>query len=99
VITRICASSYADLFTQVCGANACAAETVSAAYDCVGLSVAAYEGSSEVNQYSSKYDAYLAGAVDLTKQEKQGLNLFKSKGKCANCHMLDRSERRATALH
>jgi cytochrome c peroxidase len=90
VITRICASSYADLFTQVCGANACAAETVSAAYDCVGLSVAAYEGSSEVNQYSSKYDAYLAGAVDLTKQEKQGLNLFKSKGKCANCHMLDR---------
>jgi cytochrome c peroxidase len=62
---------------------------VSAAYNCVGLAVAAYEGSSEVNQYSSKYDAFLAGLVDLTKQEKQGLNLFKSKGKCANCHVLD----------
>jgi len=27
--------------------------------------------------------------VDLTKEEKKGLNLFKSKGKCANCHILD----------
>ena len=89
VITKICASSYASLFKQVCGADACDSADVSAAYDCVGLSVAAYEGSSEVNQYSSQYDAYLAGAVDLTKQEKQGLNLFKSKGKCANCHVLD----------
>ena len=92
VITKICASSYAESFTRVCGTEACDTTdpaTVSAAYDCVGLSVAAYEGSSEVNQYSSKYDAYLAGAVDLTKKEKQGLNLFKSKGKCANCHVLD----------
>ncbi len=89
VVARICGSSYADSFTLVCGADACDAANVSAAYDCVGLSVAAYEGSPEVNQYSSKYDAYLAGAVALTKQEKQGLNLFKSKGKCANCHVLD----------
>ena len=89
VIARVCASSYADSFTQVCGADACDAANVTEAYNCVGLSVAAYEGSSEVNQYSSKYDAYLAGAVDLTKQEKKGLNLFKSKGKCANCHVLD----------
>jgi cytochrome c peroxidase len=92
VVGRICTSTYADLFTQECGADACDTTdqaNVSAAYDCVGLSVAAYEGSSEVNQYSSKYDAYLAGVVDLTKEEKQGLNLFKSKGKCANCHVLD----------
>jgi len=92
VITRICASSYTDLFTQECGINACDTSdpaNVSAAYDCVGLSVAAYEGSPEVNEYSSKYDAFLAGDVDLTKEEKKGLNLFKSKGKCANCHVLD----------
>jgi cytochrome c peroxidase len=92
VITRICVSSYADSFKQVCGINACDTtdpDNVSAAYDCVGLSVAAYEGSPEVNEYSSKYDAFLAGDVDLTKEEKKGLNLFKSKGKCANCHILD----------
>jgi len=89
VVTRICASAYGGLFTQVCGADACDVANVSAAYDCVGYSVAAYEGSPEVNQFTSKYDAFLAGRVDLTKEEKQGLNLFKSKGKCANCHVLD----------
>jgi cytochrome c peroxidase len=66
VIAGICGGEYKDLFTQVCGADACGAANVTEAYDCVGLSVAAYEGSPEVNQYSSKYDAYLAGAVDLT---------------------------------
>lgn len=94
VIDKICAStsSYSTLFIAVCGSDACDTtnpENVKAAYDCVGLSVAAYEGSPEVNQYSSKYDAYLKGQYDLTKQEKQGLNLFKSKGKCAACHVLD----------
>jgi cytochrome c peroxidase len=89
VVSRICASSYKDLFVQECGASACGGANVADAYDCVGYAVAAYEGSPEVNQYSSKYDAYLAGAVKLTKQEKDGLNLFKSKGKCANCHVLD----------
>ncbi len=89
VLTRICASTYASLFTQVCGSGACDPTNVNAAYDCVGLSVSAYEGSSEVNQYSSKYDAFLNGFVALTKEEKQGMNLFKSKGKCANCHTLD----------
>jgi len=89
VISSICGSAYTAMFTSVCGAGACDARNVSSAYDCVGLSVAAYEGSSEVNQFSSKYDAYLAGMVDLSKEEKMGLNLFKSVGKCANCHVLD----------
>jgi cytochrome c peroxidase len=92
VINRICGGSYADSFIQECGTDACVTTdpaNVSAAYECVGLSVAAYEGSPEVNQYSSKYDAFLAGLVNLTKEEKQGLNLFKSKGKCAKCHILE----------
>ena len=62
---------------------------VNSAYDRVGLSVGAYEASSEVNAFTSKYDYYLAGKVDLTKEEKKGLNLFKSKGKCAKCHVLE----------
>jgi len=89
VISRICTGAYSSLFTEVCGADACNPANVSAAYDCVGLSVAAYEASPEVNQFSSKYDAFLKGQAALTKQEMQGLNLFKSKGKCANCHVLD----------
>ena len=64
-------------------------DTVEASYDKVGLSVAAYEASPEVNQFSSKFDYFLAGLVKLTKEEKKGFNLFRSKGKCANCHVLD----------
>lgn len=62
---------------------------VDAAYGQVGLSVAAYEGSPEVNAYTSKYDAYLMGMAELTKLEKRGLQMFKAKGKCAACHPLD----------
>ncbi|MGR8953064.1 MAG: cytochrome-c peroxidase [Gammaproteobacteria bacterium] len=60
-----------------------------AAYDNIALAIAAYEGSSESNAYTSKYDYFLQGKVKLTKQERKGLNLFKGKGKCANCHTLD----------
>jgi cytochrome c peroxidase len=58
-------------------------------YGRIGLSIAAYEASPEVNQFTSKFDYYLMGMADLTKQEKKGFHLFKSKGKCANCHVLD----------
>jgi len=62
---------------------------VQTAFDQTALAIAAYEASPEVNAYSSKYDYYLAGLADLTREEKLGLNLFKGKGKCANCHILD----------
>ncbi|MGD8932779.1 MAG: cytochrome c peroxidase, partial [Chromatiales bacterium] len=47
-------------------------DQVNASYDQIALSIAAYEGSPEVNQYSSKYDAYLAGQATLTGKEMQG---------------------------
>jgi cytochrome c peroxidase len=64
-------------------------EKVLTAYDKIALLVAAYEASREVNAFSSKYDAYLAGAARLTQEERFGLQMFKAKGKCANCHILD----------
>ena len=88
VVSRICLGSYGMLFTQVCGTAACGDGNTAEAYDCVGFAVAAYEASPESNAFSSKYDAYLAGKAQLTKLEKQGLNLFMSKGKCAACHVL-----------
>jgi cytochrome c peroxidase len=62
---------------------------VNEAYDDVALSIAAYEDSPAVNQYSSKYDAYVAGRAQLTAQEAEGLALFRGQGNCANCHVLD----------
>jgi cytochrome c peroxidase len=55
-------------------------------YGRVGLSIMAYEASNEVNAFSSKYDAYLAGMVDLTPEERLGLTLFEGKALCSACH-------------
>ena len=56
-------------------------------YNKVGEAIAAYEGSPEVNQFSSKYDAYLRKETDLTAQEKRGLALFNKDAKCFRCHL------------
>ncbi len=58
-------------------------------YDRIGLAIAEYEASIEVNQFSSKFDAYTKKQVDLTPLEKQGLSLFNGKAKCDKCHESD----------
>ncbi len=87
VLSGVCGGTYTDLFSQICGQDPCAPANVVDAYNCIGFAIAAYEASREVSAFSSKFDAYLAGQVQLTTQEKQGLNLFKGKAKCALCHV------------
>jgi cytochrome c peroxidase len=83
----VAAAKYADLYEEVWGEPiSCETEDVDAFYDRVGLSIAAYEASAEVNQYSSKFDAYLAGEAELTEQEASGLELFNGKAMCSACH-------------
>ena len=84
LVERVCAAEYAPLFKEVWGEGACV--DVDRAYGYIALSVAAYEGSSEVNQFSSKYDAFLAGRTQLTPEETRGLQLFGGKAGCAGCH-------------
>lgn len=79
VIDKVLASSYAELFLDVCTDS-------STYYECVGRSIAAYERSAEVSPFTSKYDYWLKGQARLTGQEQLGLKLFRGKGKCANCH-------------
>lgn len=59
---------------------------VDAAYDAIAHAIASFELSSEVNPFSSKFDAWLSGKAKLTKQEQLGLKLFNGKGKCSQCH-------------
>jgi cytochrome c peroxidase len=82
VVGAVCSSSYADLFTEVWGTEACDPGNVHKAYGFIGLSISAYEASPEVNAFSSKLD--LKGK--LTKEEQRGKSLFKGKGGCAACH-------------
>ncbi len=58
------------------------------AYDNAALAIAAYEGSPEVNAYSSKFDYVMAGLADFTKDEKKGFGIFNGKGECVDCHIL-----------
>ncbi len=58
-------------------------------YGYINRAIAAYERSTEVCPFSSKFDAYLAGKVQLTATELKGLDLFQHKGLCANCHILE----------
>jgi cytochrome c peroxidase len=88
VLQQIKKSSYAGMWTTVWGEplQLDTPQQIDLNYDRVGLALAAYEGSSEVSPFSSKYDAYLAGAAQLTPKERWGLELFNGKGHCANCH-------------
>ncbi len=61
--------------------------TAGMAYDQIALSIAAYEGSSEVNAFDSKYDLSLVGQAQLTKEERLGFALFQGQGKCKLCHI------------
>jgi cytochrome c peroxidase len=60
---------------------------VDLAYDRIALAIADYEGSAEVNSFSSRFDAWRAGKGTLTAQEQLGFKLFNVKGKCAKCHL------------
>jgi cytochrome c peroxidase len=55
-------------------------------YDHVGLAIAAFEASPRVNQFSSKYDAYLKRQAVFTPEEKLGLALYEGKAQCSACH-------------
>jgi cytochrome c peroxidase len=89
---------------QTCGAaemvalDASGRDKVNAAYDNVGLSVAAFEASSEVNRYSSRFDAWLAGNAEFSAEEELGFSVFAGKGQCAACHVLDEQTDGSPAL-
>ena len=86
VVAKVQQSAYAGLFREVFGPEAFA--DPNRAYDFVADAIAAYERTHELNPFSSKYDLFLRGKVELTDQEMRGLVLFEDveKGKCAECH-------------
>ena len=57
------------------------------AYGQIGLSIAVYEDSPEVNAFTAKLDYTYTGEAKLTKEEQRGFALFKGKGKCRLCHI------------
>lgn len=58
-------------------------------YDKMGRAIASFEHSPEVNQFSSKYDAVLAGQASFTPLEASGFAMFNTRGNCSACHPSD----------
>jgi cytochrome c peroxidase len=85
VVQKVMISDYAGLFEEVWGNGSL--NDVNEAYNRIAMSIAAYERSSEVSPFTSKYDAYLAGNAGLTELEAQGLKLFEGKAMCSSCHL------------
>jgi cytochrome c peroxidase len=87
VIKAVRAANYAPLFLKVFGKDALKKANIDTAYAQVATAIAAYEGTAEVNPFSSKFDAYLAGTAELTAKETLGMNLFNGKANCSTCHI------------
>jgi cytochrome c peroxidase len=89
VLTKLKTPAYQNIWQQVWGSpiSTGTQEQINLNYDRVGLSIAAYEASKEVNPFSSKYDAFLRKETDLTPEEKLGLAVFNKDGKCYKCHL------------
>jgi cytochrome c peroxidase len=57
-----------------------------ATFDQMAQSIAGYEVSAEVTNFTSKFDAVLAGKAQFTPQEQAGYELFRGKAQCNACH-------------
>ncbi|MHC4305412.1 MAG: cytochrome-c peroxidase [Planctomycetota bacterium] len=89
VCMKVAAADYAPLYEEAFGEPIDFVFGVEEAYENIARAISAYEQSIEVNPFTSKYDYYLAGEVELTDQEAWGLELFEAedKGNCAACHL------------
>jgi cytochrome c peroxidase len=59
---------------------------VGTTFDQMAQSIAGYEASAEVTNFTSKFDAVIAETAQFTPQEQSGYDLFRGKAKCNACH-------------
>lgn len=52
-------------------------------------SIALFESSEVLNEFSSKFDLWLVGKAQFTEKEKRGMELFQGKAGCVKCHSMD----------
>ena len=87
VVEKLRKADYAKKFLQVFGETSL--DQVDTAFAMLGLALERYQRDApEFQPFSSKYDAYLAGKMQLSAAETRGLELFNNekKGNCAACH-------------
>ena len=63
-------------------------------FDAFAQAIAAFEASSDMSPFSSKFDAFLAGKAKLTASEQRGYTLFNGKARCNSCHIDPKGDKR-----
>lgn len=91
--TGACTITWPDDVEEVCDTEGTTVALTAAdraksdmAYGNIGLSIAVYEASPEVNAFTSKYDYTKTGDAKLTKEEQRGFALFQGQAGCKACH-------------
>jgi cytochrome c peroxidase len=101
VVTRLKENTnYVSLFQQIYGvdldsipagelapATNPAPGAVPAVYAAATQAIAQFERSPVFNQFTSKYDFWLAGMTTLSSNELNGFELFNGKANCIDCHI------------
>jgi len=60
---------------------------VLAVYDRMSQAIGEFEKTLAFSEFSSKFDYWLAGEYEMTRQEEKGMKLFNGKAKCNLCHL------------
>ena len=89
VVRKIAAAPYAQMFKDEFGSQIF--NNPNLAFQKIGVAIAAFEKSSSLQPFSSKYDQYIQGKAKFTPQESNGMKLFMdvNKGNCASCHTMN----------
>jgi cytochrome c peroxidase len=82
VVTAVKSSMYGNMFTMTYGSN----NTVDQDYNNIAGAIATWEASSDVTQFTSRYDRYLAGTDTLTDPQARGMQKFQLH--CTSCHSM-----------
>ena len=82
LVNEVLNAPYYSLYKKVYGKMRFASE----AYQNMCEALAAFERSSLFNEFTSKYDYYKEGKIELSRQELLGLELFEGKARCNHCH-------------
>ncbi len=94
VVMKIMKAPYYNLFCKIYGdipvSGGNRDENIKKIYACILNALGAYQSSPEVSPYNSAFDLYLEGKYTMTEEEEKGFELFKGRGKCAECHILDK---------
>ena len=87
VVDKLRRAAYASAFRKIYGERSL--DDVETAFANLSLALQQYQlEAAEFHPFDSKYDAYLAGQIELSDAEMRGLRVFndEKRGNCAACH-------------